>query len=83
MGLTGFVLVVVAVSLALAATGTLNLNDKWWDVTVFVLVVATIASFTTGVLALRRERTVLVVASIVISSLLILFCLLHSLILHD
>jgi len=83
VGLNTFFLIVVALSLFLVAIGTLSFDDKWWDVTVPFLVVATIAAFITGIMALRKEKTGLVIASVVISSLALLFLLFHSLIIQD
>jgi len=83
VGLNAFFLIVVALSLFLVAVGLLSFDDTWWDVTVFFLVVATLAAFITGILALRKEKTGLVIASVVISSLALLFCLFHSLIISD
>jgi hypothetical protein len=83
VGLNAFFLIVVALSLFLVATGALSFDATWWDVTVPVLVVATLAAFITGILALRKEQNGLVIASVVLSSCAILFCLLHSLFIND
>ena len=84
VGLNAFFLIVVAASLLLVATGTLNFNDRWWDVTVFFLVVATIAALITGILAIRRkDRSAFVLLSIFISTCTVLFILLHSLFISD
>jgi uncharacterized membrane protein YfcA len=59
-------------------------DGHWWDITVAISALAEIIAFITGIIAIRRkDRSVLVYLSVIISICVILFLLLHSLFIHD
>ncbi|MCX6810430.1 MAG: hypothetical protein NTY30_01670 [Candidatus Berkelbacteria bacterium] len=65
--------------------GLLNFNDHWWDVTCAVSFPASIIALVTGILAVwvKKERSVFVTISIIVSICTVLFILLHSLFIND
>ena len=84
VGLNAFFLAVIIVSILLVLVfGVLSFGDHWWDVTVPILVLTTLAGFVTGLLAVKKDRSVLVLLSIFVSVLAILFIFLHSLFIND
>jgi hypothetical protein len=83
--LNAFFLAVIIISVFLVKVlGVLSFDDTWWDVTVNVIL-ASIAAFVLGVIAIgkHKERSVLVYISVVIGLLAILFIPLHSLFISD
>ena len=80
-----FFLITTAVSIVLVkAFGILSFDDRWWDVTVPILALATITALILGIIAtIKKERAVLVYGSLIIGLLAILFILLHSLFIND
>jgi hypothetical protein len=76
-------LAVTITSLLLVTTGVLNFDDRWWDITVPILIVVTLTALVTGILALRKEKNGLIIASVALSSLTVLFLLTHSLFISD
>lgn len=83
--LNAFFLIVIIISVVLVKVlGVLSFDDKWWDVTVNVFL-ASIAAFILGLIAIikKKERSVLVYASVIIGFLAILFIFLHSLFIAD
>ena len=87
VGLNAFVLIVIAISVIFVLVlGILSFDDHWWDVTVPLLILATLVALVTGITSVvrkNRDRSVLVYLSIVVSILAILFVLLHSLFISD
>ena len=86
VGLNTFFLISIAVSLVLVLIlKKLSFDDHWWDVTVGVTLSASIIALITGIIAVRKnkERSVLVILSIIIGLCTILFILLHSLFISD
>ncbi len=65
--------------------GVLSYNDHWWDVTVPITLLASIAAFILGIMAIikNKERSVFVYVSVIIGLLVILFIPLHSLFIND
>ena len=83
--LNAFFLIVIIVSVFLVKVlGVLSFDDTWWDVTVCVFL-ASIAAFILGLIAIikKKERSVLVYASVILGLLAILFIFLHSLFISD
>ncbi len=85
VGLNSFFLVAVIVSLVLVNfLGVLDFGDTWWDVTVPVIFSASLAGFVCGLIALKKkDKSILVYASVVVGILTILFIFLHSLFIND
>ena len=84
--LNAFFLIIIATSIILVnVLGILSYDDHWWDVTVPIVFLATIAAFVLGIIAIRKdkEHSVLVYISVVIGLLAILFIFLHSLFIND
>ena len=63
----------------------LSFDDHWWDVTVPVSFAASIIALITGIIAVtkNKERSILVILSIIIGLCTILFIPLHSLFISD
>lgn len=78
------IVVVIAVTLVLGF-GVLSFGDRWWDITVPILIVATLIALTTALIAMIRnkDRSISVIISLSISLLTILFLLTHSLFISD
>ena len=77
---------VIFISVALVKVfKVLSFDDHWWDATVPILALATIAAFILGAIAIRKnkESSVLVYISVIIGLLAILFIPLHSLFIND
>lgn len=82
VGLNAFFLAVVAISIVLVnALRLLSFDDRWWDVTVPVVFLASIVGLVTGIRS--KERSLLVRCSMFTSVCAILFALLHSLFISD
>jgi hypothetical protein len=83
--LNAFFLIIIITSVILVKVlGVLSYDDLWWDVAVNVFL-ASIAAFILGLIAIikKKERSVLVYASVILGLLAILFILLHSLFISD
>jgi len=82
---TFFLIVIVASIILVNVFGILSYDDHWWDVTVPIVFLASIAAFILGIKAIRKnkERSVLVYISVIIGLLAILFIFLHSLFIND
>ena len=86
VGLNAFFLIAIITSIILVnVLGILSFDDHWWDVTVPIVFLASIAAFFIGITAVikYKERSALVYASIIIGLLTILFIPLHSLFIND
>jgi len=86
VGLSAFFLIAVAASCVLVLVlKILSFGDHWWDVTVAVAFPASIIAFIAGTIAVRKdkERSILVILSIIIGLCTILFIPLHSLFISD
>ena len=86
MWLHAFFLIGVGISILLVnGLGLLSYGDRWWDITVPVLGLASLTAFVLGLVAIRKykESSILVYASVGIGILTILFILLHSLFISD
>ncbi len=86
VGLTLFFLIVIATSLIIVkGLDLLNFDDRWWDITVAVVVPIELIAFILAIVAMRKskDRSGLVWLSIVTGTLAILFILLHSLFIKD
>ncbi len=84
--LNAFFLLVVSTSVILVLVlKVLSFDDHWWDVTVPVAFLVSMAAFYTGLRSVRKkgERSVLVFFSIFIGVCVILFLLFHSLFIND
>ena len=85
-GLNAFFLIAITVSIvAVELLKILSFDDHWWDVTVAVSFPASIIAFFTGIIAVtkNKERSILVILSIIIGLCTILFIPLHSLFISD
>lgn len=80
-----FLLVVTASIILVKVLSILNFDDRWWDVTVAVLVPVELIAFITGIVAMgkNKDRSGLVLLSIITGGCAILFALLHSLFISD
>ncbi|MFH1235896.1 MAG: hypothetical protein V1685_03075 [Parcubacteria group bacterium] len=79
-----FLVVVIIAVLLTQAFKLLNFGDRWWDITVAILVPVELIAFITGIIAMRKkDRSGLVVLSVVTGACAILFALLHSLFISD
>ena len=84
--LNAFFLLVVSISVILVLVfKVLSFDDHWWDVTVPVAFLISMAAFYTGIRSVRKkdERSVLVFFSIFIGVCVILFLFSHSLFIND
>ena len=81
-----FFLLVVSTSVTLVLIlKVLSFDDHWWDVTVPLTFLISMASFYTGIRPVRKskERSVLVFFSIFIGVCVVLFIIFHSLFIND
>lgn len=79
-----FLAVVATAVILVKAANVLNFDDRWWDITVAILVPVEIIAFITGIIAMRKkDRSGLVILSVVTGACAILFALLHSLFISD
>ena len=84
--LNAFFLITIDISIILVnVLGILSYDDHWWDVTVPITFLASIAAFILGIIAIikNKERSVFVYASVIVGLLVILFIPLHSLFIND
>ena len=78
-------LIVISVSVfSVKVLGVLSFDDTWWDITVNVFFLS-IAALVLGIIAVlkNKDRSVLVLASVIVGLLAVLFILLHSLFIGD
>ncbi|TSA46027.1 hypothetical protein D4R52_01350 [bacterium] len=76
----------IAVSLVLVEVlKILSFDDHWWDVTVPLLFLTSMAALILGIIAIRKkqESSVFVHVSVILGLLTILFVLSHSLFISD
>lgn len=79
-----FLVVVIIAVLFTQVFKLLNFGDRWWDITVAILVPVEFIAFVTGIIAVRKkDRSPLVVLSVITGVCAILFVLLHSLFISD
>lgn len=81
-----FFVLIIAISITLVQVfGVLSFDDRWWDITVALLALITLTTFITGLIALLKykDRSTLLYISLLISTLAVLFVLLHSLFIND
>jgi hypothetical protein len=86
VGFSAFFLIAIFTSIvSVELLKILSFNDRWWDVTVAVSFSASIIALITGIIAVRKykERSILVIISIIIGLCSILFIPLHSLFISD
>jgi hypothetical protein len=86
VGLSAFFLAGIGISIFLVSgLSLLAFEDRWWDVTVPILLLATLMALALGLVALlkQKDRTALVYTSVTIGFLAIIFVLLHSLFISD
>ena len=86
VGLNAFFLIAIVSSVVLVKIlNILDFDDRWWDVTVAVSFPASIVALITGIIAVRKykERSILVILSIIIGLCTLLFIPLHSLFISD
>lgn len=84
VGLNAFFLAVVVISIFLVnVLGILSFDNHWWDVTVPIIFLASILAFIFGLIAIKKDKSVLVYMSVILSILVILFIPLHSLFIND
>lgn len=86
VGLQSFFLIGVGVAMVLVnVLGLLSYNDRWWDVTVPVLFLASFIGCIVGMgaLAKQHESALLVYGSVGVGLCAFLFILLHSLFIRD
>ena len=85
VGLNILFLIVIITSVVLVKIlGILSFNDTWWDITAIIFF-ASISALIIGIIAIikSKEHSVFVYISILLSILVILFLLLHSLFIND
>ncbi len=84
LNITFLVVVIIAVLLT-QVFKLLNFGDRWWDVTVGVLVPVELIAFITGIVARQKhhDRSGLVLLSIWTGVAAILFAASHSLFIND
>ena len=79
-----FLVVVVVAVILVKGVNVLNFGDRWWDITVAILVPVELIAFITGIIAMRKkDRSGLVVLSVITGARAIVFALLHSLFISD
>lgn len=80
-----FFLLSITTSIILVTVFKMSLDDHWWDVTVAFAFPASIIAFFLGIIAARKdkERSILVILSILIGLCTILFIFSHSLFIKD
>ena len=86
VGLNAFFLIAIITSIILVkALGILSFGDRWWDITVPIIFLASITAFILGIIAVKKfkDHSTLVYLSIFIGLLTILFIPLHSLFISD
>lgn len=86
VGLNAFFLIAITASIvSVKLLKILSFDDHWWDVAVAVTFPASITALITGIIAVRKykERSILVIFSIVLGFCTTLFILLHSLFIND
>jgi len=86
VGLNAVFMTIIITSLILVLVlNVLSFDDHWWDVTVPIAFLLSMAAFFLGIRAVSKdkERSILVYLSIVIGILVILFIPLHSLSIQD
>lgn len=84
--LNSFFLITITVSIILVnVLGILSYDDRWWDMTVPITFLASIAALILGIIAIikNKERSVFVCLSVIVGLLVILFIPLHSLFIND
>jgi hypothetical protein len=86
VGLNAFFLIAMTASIvSVELLKILSFDGHWWDVTVAVSFPASIIALITGIIAVtkNKERSILVILSIIIGLCTILFIPLHSLFISD
>ena len=86
VGLHIFFLIAIITSIALVKIfKVLNFDDHWWDVTVPIVFLSSIAAFTIGIIAKRKyqDSSISVLLSILLGLCVILFIIFHSLFIND
>lgn len=80
-----FIALIVASIILVNVLGILNYDDKWWDLTVIIAFPTSIAAFISGIRALRKykDKSVLVIISVMLGACVISFLLLHSMFISD
>lgn len=82
--LNAFFLIVVIISVLLVNVfRMLSYDNRWWDITVPIIGLASITSFIFGLIVMRKEKHPLVYASVIVGALTILFIIFHSLFIKD
>jgi hypothetical protein len=83
--LNAFFLIIITASITLVnGLGILSYDDRWWDITVPIVFLASIVGFIFGVISIiKKERSILVYISVIVGLLTILFIPLHSLFIND
>jgi cytochrome bd-type quinol oxidase subunit 2 len=84
VGMTLCYVILILVFFLFMVVGMVDFNTgHWWDVTVGGTVPIALTAFVLSILAVRRERTVLIRCAVVLGIAVILFLLTHSLYIHD
>jgi len=86
VGLNAFFLMAITASIvSVELLKILSFDSHWWDVTVAVSFPASIIALITGIIAVtkNKERSILVILSIIIGLCTVLFIPLHSLFISD
>jgi FlaA1/EpsC-like NDP-sugar epimerase len=86
VGLNTVFLVVIAVALVFVLVlKTLSFDDRWWDITVPIAFLIAMATFFTGIRAVRKyqDHSALVYLSIITGVCVLLFVFTHSLYIKD
>ena len=58
-------------------------TGHWWDITLGIAVPMALIAFVLSIMAVRKDRTILIWCSLALGILVVLFLLTHSLYIHD
>ncbi|TJX14946.1 hypothetical protein E9840_04385 [Tissierella creatinini] len=84
VGLTMLYLIILLLFFLLMSMGIVDFDTgHYWDITLGVLVVVELAAFVLSIIAIRKEKTILVKFSLVIGILSLAFLLTHSFFIND
>lgn len=84
VSLTFVYVILIVVFFVFFAVGLVNFDTgHWWDITVGTAAPIALVALVLSIFAVRKERTVLTLCSLVLGILLVIFLLTHSLYIHD
>lgn len=84
VGMTITCILLLVIFFLFMAMGVVDFDTgHWWDVTIGIAVPIELIAFVLSIMAVRKERTVLIYCSLIFGLIGILFLLTHSLYIHD